>query len=127
MHNILVIDDEPTFLDFLGRTLTFMGYRVKTANNGEGAIKILRGSHDFDLVITDIIMPKIDGNAVAEYIRSSNRADTPIVAITGYRETGNKELFNSILVKPFKIKDLIAVIKSLTKNGGPPALRSHRP
>ena len=93
-----------------------MGYRVKTANSGEGAIKILRGNHDFDLVVTDIIMPKIDGNAVAEYIRSSNRADTPIVAITGYSEKGNNELFNSILVKPFKIKELIAVIKSLTKN-----------
>ena len=116
MHHILVIDDEPTFLDFLGRTLTIMGYRVKTANSGEGAIEILRGGHDFDLVITDIVMPNMDGNAVAEYIRSSNRADTPIVAITGHTEKNNKELFNSILVKPFKIKELIAVIKLLIKS-----------
>ena len=116
MHHILVIDDEQTFLDFLGRTLTIMGYRVKTANSGEGAIEILRGSHDFDLVITDIVMPETDGNAVAEYIRSSNRADTPIVAITGHDEKDDRDLFNSILVKPFKIKELIAVIKSLTKN-----------
>jgi CheY-like chemotaxis protein len=116
MHHILVIDDEQTFLGFLGQTLTLMGYRVKTANSGEAAIEILRGDHDFDLVITDIVMPNIDGNAVAEYIRSSNRADTPIVAITGHNELDNKELFNSILVKPFKIKELIAVIKSLIKN-----------
>jgi CheY-like chemotaxis protein len=116
MHNILVIDDEPTFLDFLGRTLTIMGYRVTTTDSGEGAIKILRGSHDFDLVITDIAMPKTDGNAVAEYIRSSDRANTPIVAITGYTEKGNNELFDSILIKPFKIKELIAIIKSLTKS-----------
>jgi CheY-like chemotaxis protein len=116
MHHILVIDDEQTFLYFLGQTLTLMGYRVKTANSGEGAIEILRGDHDFDLVITDIVMPNIDGNAVAEYIRSSKRADTPIVAITGHNELDNKELFNSILVKPFKIKELIAVIKSLIKN-----------
>ena len=93
-----------------------MGYRVKTANSGEGAIEILRGGHDFDLVITDIVMPNMDGNAVAEYIRSSNRADTPIVAITGHTEKNNKELFNSILVKPFKIKELIAVIKLLIKS-----------
>ncbi|MBW1825303.1 MAG: response regulator [Deltaproteobacteria bacterium] len=123
MHHILVIDDEQIFLGFLGQTLTLMGYRVKTANSGEGAIEILRDDHDFDLVdhdfdlvITDIVMPNIDGNAVAEYIRSSNRADTPIVAITGHSEIDNKELFNSILVKPFKIKELIAVIKSLIKN-----------
>ena len=93
-----------------------MGYRVKTANSGEGAIEILRGGHDFDLVITDIVMPNMDGNAVAEYIRSSNRADIPIVAITGHTEKNNKELFNSILVKPFKIKELIAVIKLLIKS-----------
>ena len=57
MHHILVIDDEQTFLYFLEQTLILMGYRVKTANSGEGAIEILRGDHDFDLVITDIIMP----------------------------------------------------------------------
>jgi CheY-like chemotaxis protein len=116
MRHILVIDDEQIFLDFLGQILTIMGYRVKTANSGEGAIEILRGGYDFDLVITDIVMPKIDGNAVAEYIRSSNRADIPIIAITGDSVKDNKELFNSILIKPFKVKELIAIIKSLIKN-----------
>ena len=116
MARLLVIDDDDTFLDFLGRTLALMGYRVKIAHDGEEAIKILRYGYNFELIITDILMSNVDGIAVAQYIRSSDKADTPIVAITGDINIVNNKLFNSILIKPFKVKELIAVIKSLIKN-----------
>lgn len=116
MTYLLVIDDQETFLDFLGRTLTIMGYRVKTAQGGKEAIEILRSDEDFDLVITDILMSDVDGIAVAEYIRSSHKANTPIVGITGDTDMVNNTLFNSILIKPFRVKALIAVIRSLLEN-----------
>ena len=116
MARLLVIDDDDTFLDFLGRTLALMGYRVKIAHDGEQAIEILRSGYNFELIITDILMSKVDGIGVAKYIRSSERADTPIVGITGDINVVNNKLLNSILIKPFKVKELVAVIKSLIKN-----------
>ena len=116
MAYLLVIDDQETFLDFLARTLKIMGYRVKTARGGKEAIEILKAGDDFDLVITDIFMSDKDGIAVAKHIRSSRKADTPIVGITGDSDMANHTLFNAILIKPFKVQALNAVIQSLLKN-----------
>ena len=116
MAHLLVIDDQDTFLDFLGRTLEIMGFRVKTAHGGEEGIEILQSGYDFDLVITDILMSHVDGIAVAEYIRHSEKAGIPIVGITGNTGMANHKLFNSILIKPFRVKELLAVIKSLIED-----------
>lgn len=116
MASLLVIDDQETFLDFLGRTLAFMGYRVKTALGGQEAIEILRRGDDFDLVITDILMSEIDGIAVAKHIRSSQKPNTPIVGITGDTDVVNQALFDSMLIKPFKVRELDAIIRMLLKN-----------
>lgn len=116
MAHLLVIDDEDTFLDFLSQTLTMMGYQVKTAHSGHEAIEILGGGHEFDLVVTDVLMPETDGNAVAAYLRNSDKADTPIVGITGYADKVDKKLFDSILIKPFRVKDLITAIRSLIED-----------
>ena len=114
MDNILVIEDQDGLLNFLRETLTFMGYQVKIARDGEEGIKLFNNREDFDVVITDICMPRMDGNAVAKHIRNSDKPETPIVAITGFSDSIEKGLFDISLLKPFKVKALLGAIRSLT-------------
>jgi len=114
MGNILVIEDQEGLLKFLRETLLLMGYDVKTAHDGEEGIELFDNREDFNLVITDIRMPRKDGNAVARHIRNSRKPDTPIVAITGFGEDIEKGLFNVSLLKPFKVQALMGAIESLT-------------
>ncbi len=117
MGYILVIDDDDHICYILCAFLTGMGYEVKVAHDGEEGIKHFDKGRDFDLVITDIRMPRISGCEVARYIRGSDRPSTPIVAITGFSENDiSKEFFNSLLTKPFSLKALRDVVTSLTKN-----------
>ena len=114
MGNILVIEDQEGLLKFLRETLLLMGYDVKTAHDGEEGIELFDNREDFNLVITDIRMPRKDGNAVARHIRNSRKPDTPIVAITWFGEDIEKGLFNVSLLKPFKVQALMGAIESLT-------------
>ncbi len=78
MHQILVIDDEEFILDTVREALTMNGQEVEVAANGqEGLQKFDDGS--FDLVITDMQMPGLDGNNVVEHIRNSDRQFTPVI------------------------------------------------
>jgi len=118
MGYILVIDDDENICYLLQSFLTEMGYDVKIAHDGEEGIKHFDKNCDFDLVITDIRMPRMDGCDVARHIRSSDRSYTPIVGITGFSENRiREEFFNSLLVKPFNLEALRDVVTSLTKNG----------
>lgn len=113
MDNILVIDDEDGILDSICKFLTHLGYDVKTAHDGKEGIKLFDKDSTVDLVITGICMPRMDGNAVAKYIRSSDRANTPMVAMTGSTEQPvNRELFNFSLMKPFKLRSLLNAIST---------------
>ena len=106
MARVLVIDDNEAVLDVVHKFLTHHGYLVEIAHNGKEGIKLFDKGYNFDLVITDICMSGIDGNAVAKYIRHSERADTPIIAITGFADNINKDLFNILIQKPFSLKAL---------------------
>jgi len=113
MKNILVIDDESSILSVLYEFLTKLGYSVKIAHNGDEGIKLFNNEYNFDLVITDIDMPILDGNEVARYIRNSNKSETSIIAITGsYNNIIDRELFNFIFPKPFSLDSLKNAIRS---------------
>ena len=113
LDRILVIDDEETILDILAEFLTRGGYKVHVAHDGEDGIELFKNGYTFDLVITDIRMPRMDGNAVARYIRNSDKSETPIVAMTGYTDgVIKKELFNFTLRKPFNLAALTDLIKT---------------
>jgi CheY-like chemotaxis protein len=116
MARILVIDDEYQTLNSLGQALTHFGYEVEVAHDGDEGIEVINNGYNCDLVITDINMPRMNGNAVAKHIRSSDKPDTPIVAISGLCDDINGELFNFVLMKPFKLEALIQVIRSVIEN-----------
>ena len=115
MDHILVIDDEDMVLNFLRSALAYLGYSVTVAHDGEEAIELINNGYNFDLVITDIMMPRMNGNAVAKHIRSSDKPDMPIVAITVSSEDDiDRELFNFVLLKPFGLEALLDVVRSFT-------------
>lgn len=79
---ILIVDDEPVIVKSCERILTPEGYSVDGASNGREAMGKL-GKNGFDLVITDLKMPDIDGIELIRWIRNS-KPDTGIIVITGY-------------------------------------------
>ena len=111
MSAILVIDDEKGILQLIRQALTRFGYHVDTAGDGrEGIQKFDDGN--YDIVITDIRMPGIDGNGVAAHIRKSNRQSIPVIAISGTPWELEAKNFDMVLPKPFPLKNLIESIRS---------------
>lgn len=114
MKRILAIDDNEEIRNLLSKFLTSMGYEVETGANGGEGIRHIDNGNTFDLVITDLQMPVVDGVTLAEYIRNSNLFSTPIVAITGHKDYPMKNgLFDKVLLKPFKLETLFEVVKTL--------------
>jgi DNA-binding response OmpR family regulator len=115
MCNILVIDDERMISDVLQQALTTYGYDVETASGGSDGLRIFEAG-SFDLVITDIRMPDIDGIEVARCIRSSDKPQTPIIGMSGTPWLMNGNGFDFTISKPFSIKILMDAVKELTLN-----------
>ena len=112
MYKILVIDDETLVVDVLQQALGIYGHNVETAANGrEGIAKF--DNNCFDLVITDMRMPDINGNGVVQYIRGSNKKHIPVIGISGTPWAFENNSFDTILEKPFPIKTLIDSVQKL--------------
>jgi CheY-like chemotaxis protein len=113
MSTILVIDDEKGILQLMYQALTKYGHNVETADDGqEGIRKFDDGC--FDIVITDIHMPVIDGNGVVAHIRKSEKQSVPVIGISGTPWLLEADhYFDMVLPKPFALKQLIESIRSL--------------
>lgn len=114
MALILVIDDQSSIRTILAMVLKDLGHEVELAEDGQKGIELLNGPREFDLVITDITMPNKDGNEVARYIRTSHRSVIPVIAITGFPEEAEIELFNYTIIKPFKLANLRETVSRFT-------------
>ena len=102
---ILVIDDDPSVLNVLGAILTTLGCHVETALGGKEGTRKFDSCH-FDIVITDINMPDLDGNGVADHIRNSGKS-VQIIGISGIPRTIEQERrFDMFLAKPFLMEQL---------------------
>ncbi len=112
MCKILVIDDEAAIVDIVQQALGIYGHNVETAINGrEGIAKF--DSNSFDLIITDICMPDINGNGVVRYIRGSDKKYIPVIGISGTAWAVEDNSFDIILEKPFTIKTLLDSVQRL--------------
>ena len=112
MSSVLVIDDEKGILQIICQVLTRFGYNVETATDGQEGIRKFDGG-SFDIVITDIRMPGIDGNGVVNHIRKSEKQSIPVIAISGTPWLMEGSGFDKILAKPFPMKELVESIGSL--------------
>lgn len=109
MSRILVVDDESSMRQLLEIALSKEGYRVKAAESGRKAVKIL-GKDSFDLVISDIRMPDMTGVEVLRTVKELN-PEIPVIMITAYAstETAVEALrlgAYDYITKPFKIEEL---------------------
>ena len=113
MHQILVIDDQEYILDTVREALTMNGYEVEVAADGQEGIQKFDDGN-FDLVITDMQMPGLDGNNVVEHIRNSDRQFIPVIGFSGTPWLLKKSDFDVVFVKPFLLTDLVNAIQNLS-------------
>ncbi|MDR2267976.1 MAG: response regulator [Holosporaceae bacterium] len=115
---ILLVEDEDAVRMFSSRALRDKGYRVIEASNGESALEFIQKEADsIDLVITDVVMPKMDGPTLMENIKKHNQA-MKVIFISGYTEDNFREsLANDskvhFLAKPFNLKELAFKVKEV--------------
>ena len=112
MCTILVIDDEKGILSVIREALTRYGHDVETALDGiEGIQKFDDGR--YDIVITDLRMPGLDGKGVVEHIRASCNNNIPIIGISGTPWQIQDSGFDAVLSKPFPLLDLVESVQKL--------------
>ncbi|MEK7841566.1 MAG: HD domain-containing phosphohydrolase [Deltaproteobacteria bacterium] len=109
-ENILIIDDEPVILNLSSEILGTVNYRITTAHDGEEGLKKLIAG-DFDLVITDIRMPRMDGMTLIKKIREDISTDIPVIVTTGHGTIeitieSLKHGAQGFIMKPFTPKEL---------------------
>ncbi|MDD3149973.1 MAG: response regulator transcription factor [Candidatus Gastranaerophilales bacterium] len=116
-EKILVVDDEASIRRILETRLKMVGYEVLTAADGEEALDIFNKENP-DLIILDVMMPKLDGYGVTREIRRTS--DVPIIILTALgdvseRITGLELGADDYVVKPFSPKELEARVKAVLR------------
>lgn len=119
MIPLLVIDDDRSLLDLYHQILERAGFTVDTAPSGEEGIRLF-DCGEYALVITDLMMGGVDGNAVAQHIRASEKGAIPIIGISGTPWRAEAHQFDAVMHKPVTMKELVKSINLLmgtTPNG----------
>ncbi len=117
-ERILFIDDEPALIDIGQEILSSLGYQVTSCTSSEEALTLFKSSPDaFDLIITDLTMPKMTGDLLAKEFMQI-RPEIPVILFTGYSDLVSRERFNALgirdcLMKPLTRKDLAQSIRRI--------------
>lgn len=130
MIHILVVEDEQRVAELLKRGLEECSYTVTLAFDGEMGSHLIRSTR-FDLVISDVILPKLNGFELSKLIRQTY-PDIPILMLTALGTTDDKlDGFDAgaddYMVKPFDFRELNARIKVLLKRKGSGKLQEEKP
>jgi two-component system cell cycle sensor histidine kinase/response regulator CckA len=106
---ILLVEDEAMVRAVAERALTRQGYQVLTANNGEEALELLEEGLEVDLLISDVVMPQMDGPTLVRAAREKY-PDLKILFMSGYAEEQLRKSIDidrvSFLPKPFSVQQL---------------------
>jgi CheY-like chemotaxis protein len=122
MSRILIVEDTRLMRDSLVDVLTELDHQVVTAENGAEAVDMIAAGEVFDLIITDIIMPEMDGIEAIMEVQTMS-PETPIIAISGGSarlekaaglDTAKRLGAVAVLEKPFEIDSLLAAIQAAT-------------
>jgi two-component system KDP operon response regulator KdpE len=127
--HILVVDDDPAILRLLSNNLRARDYQVTTATNGEESLEAVQNNF-IDLIILDIMMPKVDGVEVCRRIREWSNVPIIILSARGDEKDKVKCLelgADDYLTKPFGIAELIARIKTAFRHRGDPSVAPSQP
>jgi two-component system, cell cycle response regulator CpdR len=112
MLKILLAEDDESMRLYLARALDRVGYGVTAVDRGTAAVPLLQSEH-FDLLLTDIVMPEMDGIELAQKA-AEIAPDIRVMFITGFAavalKAGKKTPDAKVLSKPFHLKDLVAEV-----------------
>ncbi len=116
-QRILVVDDEPQVVEALKLYLSRDGFRVHTASDGEAALEAFE-SHPPDLVVLDLMLPKVDGLEVFRRLRAKHA--TPIIMLTAKGDELDRVLglelgADDYIVKPFSPREVVARVKNVLR------------
>ena len=120
LEKILIVDDDTNICELLRLYIEKEGFTVIIANDGATAVKMFREQQP-DLMLLDIMLPKLDGWQVCREIRKTS--DKPIIMLTAKGETFDKVLglelgADDYIVKPFDTKEVVARIKAVLRRAG---------
>jgi CheY-like chemotaxis protein len=123
MARILLAEDDDSVRSFVARALQHRGHSVEEAEDGLEALELLDVGAHYDLLITDIVMPGLDGIALALKV-ARDVPDLPVLLITGYsaerqRAHNLEELICKVVTKPFTLKAICQAAEEAL--AGPPA------
>ena len=118
---VLVAEDSSVIQNLTKRILQFQNYEITSVRDGQEVLEVL-AKDDFDIILMDINMPKMDGIECTRQIRSledNHKAEVPIVAITGNARNYSREDFkdagiNDFLQKPIDFDLLVETVKKFT-------------
>ncbi len=119
MANICIAEDDNSMLNFLKMALQRAGHTVTTAEDGNKALDVIQEDDSFDLLLTDIVMPGMDGIELSQKA-TDLYPELKVMFITGFAAVSldqNKtpQKGAKILSKPFHLKDLVAQVETLLK------------
>ncbi len=115
---VLLVEDEDAVRLFASRALSSKGYHVVEADNGEAALDVINGEKGaIDLIVSDVVMPGMDGHTMIRYARES-LPDVKVILMSGYAEDAIPEEIGSdpsihFLHKPFSLKQLAGKVKEV--------------
>jgi two-component system cell cycle sensor histidine kinase/response regulator CckA len=121
---VMLVEDEDPVRIFAARALRNKGYKVLEARSGEAALALIRGADEkIDLLITDVVMPRMDGPTLIREVRGSDPA-MKVIFISGYAEDSFRQRLDSgldihFLPKPFSLKQLAGKVKEAMAGTAP--------
>ncbi len=120
---LVVVDDEPSIRDLLSASLRFAGFEVHTGATGSEALQAVE-QFDPDLIVLDVMLPDLDGFAVARRLREHGRT-VPILFLTARDDVTDKVTGLTVggddyMTKPFSLEELVARIRAILRRTAPP-------
>lgn len=118
LYKVLIVDDNPKYLEDV---LPYYGYEVACALDGEKAIEILNKDNTIDLVLLDVMMPKLNGWETLKIIRRTPKTkDIPVIMVTAVNEdqkmiSGLKTGADDYIIKPFILPNLLARMEAVLR------------
>jgi DNA-binding response OmpR family regulator len=120
---LLIVEDEPRMVELLHKGLTEEGHTVACASDGRGGLE-LAANYEFDVIILDIMMPKMDGYQLARRLRSE-KISTPVLMLTA--KDASRDIVHGLdigaddyMTKPFSFNELLARLRAVRRRARVP-------